>query len=690
MPDRLTPPLPGRATALLAGIGALGAALVLLRVSEWGAGVGSDGAYFVSAAQNLQDGHGFVNYRGGAYTGLGPLLPLALAFLGLFGPDPVDAAGWLHAAAFGLTVFVAAVWVRARTRSVFLAGWAGLACALSLPLAHWASLVMTEPLFILFATLSLFALDRWLGGDRAMPGITGGRQLLFAAATAAALACATRYLGLALVACALPLVLTADRRGVPLGARAARAAIFAAVALAPIGAWMLRNLLLTGSSPTGTLHATGWDSLAAARTATGELARWVLGEGGYALLPSEGGASLAGALLAGVLIASAAFAWRRSDLRGGLLVPAAFAAAWIPAVLLSNWRYDFELLARYFAPLYPPLLAAAAIALGGLLREASLRGPRVRLPLPRRAGGTAASLPALALAAALALWLPQQALANYGDIRERRTDGWGYSGRHYAESETVRYLADRSLDGPFWSVTPQVTYLWTNERLRNYTLPGVLPADAHRWIAEARAEGREAWVVWPHIDSARRREYGVADLAALPGLEVAAVLEDGVVFRGSEDASGGSIAEALLRDARLLGSSRFDLWLDGDGKRLISSCARSAPRTTRARSSSTCTPRPAPIRPRPGGPDTKPSRHGSRGTDSGRTGAASSSAASRSTASPPSGPASAARTAANAGRCASPGRERERGRRRGSTPARCGAPSRLPANRSRCTSTAAV
>ena len=174
MPDRLTPPLPGRAAALLAGVGALGAALVLLRVSGWGAGVGADGAYFVSAAQNLQDGHGFVNYRGDAFTGHAPLLPLALAFLGLFGLAPVDAAGWLHAAAFGLTVFVTAVWVRARTRSVLLAVWAGLACALSPPLAHWASLAMTEPLFILFATLSLFALDRWLGGGKETSHNGGG------------------------------------------------------------------------------------------------------------------------------------------------------------------------------------------------------------------------------------------------------------------------------------------------------------------------------------------------------------------------------------------------------------------------------------------------------------------------------------------------------------------------------------
>ena len=193
----------------------------------------------------------------------------------------------------------------------------------------------------------------------------------------------------------------------------------------------------------------------------------------------------------------------------------------------------------------------------------------MRLPLPRRPGGAAASLPALALAAALVLWLPQQALASWDDIRERRAEGWGYNGRQYAESGTVRYLTERSPAAHFWSARGPITYLWTDEHRRNHSLPGVLPPDAHGWIAGARAEGREAWVVWLHRDSAPLREYGVADLAALPGLEIAAVLEDGVVFRGGEDAAGGSIADALLRGARPLASSVFALWLTGDGKRLV-------------------------------------------------------------------------------------------------------------------------
>ena len=194
-----------RWTALLAALGALGAALVLLRVAVWGPGAAADSAGFVSAARNVLAGHGLVLYTGAPlFREAMPGFPLALAFAGLFGPDPLDAAGYIHAAAFGVTVFVTALWVRSRTRSGFLAVWAGLACACSPTLGELFPTAMTEPLFVCFVVLSLFALDRYLDG--------GGRSLLLAAAVCAAFACATRYIGFALVAGALPLLLLADRR----------------------------------------------------------------------------------------------------------------------------------------------------------------------------------------------------------------------------------------------------------------------------------------------------------------------------------------------------------------------------------------------------------------------------------------------------------------------------------------------
>ena len=171
---------------------------MLLRVSEWGPTAGPDSVLYVTAARNLLEGDGFTAY-GVPYQGAAPLFPLTLAGAGLlFGLDPLDAASWLNAAAFGLTAFATAAWVRSRTRSGFLAVWAGLACAFSVQLARIVSPAMTEALFVMFAVLSLYALDRWLDGRRT--------SLLLTAAACAALACAPRYLGLALVLGALPLV----------------------------------------------------------------------------------------------------------------------------------------------------------------------------------------------------------------------------------------------------------------------------------------------------------------------------------------------------------------------------------------------------------------------------------------------------------------------------------------------------
>ena len=561
-------------TALLAAIGALAAGLVLLRVSEWGgaAAGGSDAVTYVTAARNLLEGNGFTAY-GVPYQGLAPLFPLALAGIGLFGPDPLVAAGWLNAAAFGLTAFATAAWVRSRTRSGFLAVWAGLACAFSVQLARIVSPAMSEALFVMFAVLSLYALDRWLDAVAGDGDDRRRTSLLLTAAACAALACATRYLGLALVLGALPLVLLADGRGLrPTRRGIADAALFAAAALPPLGAWMLRGLLTAGSA-TGSFYPTGWDTSAAADVLTGGIARQALGERGFALLGElaaalpyggDGGAialrAAAVLALAGGAAASLPLLSRRE--RRGLAVPAAFAAAYAPAMLFLNWLLDFELPARYLAPLYPPLLVAAAIVLGGLLRRASERGPLVRSVV--RGGG--ASAPALALAAVLVLWLPQQAAASYADAREHSADGLWFSARRWAESGTARYLSAIRPQDPVWSNHRIALGLFSDLPAARALFSD--PAAAAAAAADAHASGEDAWIVWFH-DAGDWPPYGVAALAAQPGVEAVAILEDGAVLRGDPGAPGAALAGRLLDGARLLAPARFGVHLDEARNRLV-------------------------------------------------------------------------------------------------------------------------
>ncbi len=144
-------------TAFLAGISALGAALILLREVNYGVGLSPDSMLYISTARNLLEGN-----RLGMHFDLAPLYPLVLAFVGLFGTNVTTAAGYVNAAAFGLTVFVMTMWIRNLVQSRFLVVWAGIVCALSLPLVYVSTFAWTEPLFILFTVLSLFTLDRFL------------------------------------------------------------------------------------------------------------------------------------------------------------------------------------------------------------------------------------------------------------------------------------------------------------------------------------------------------------------------------------------------------------------------------------------------------------------------------------------------------------------------------------------------
>ena len=156
-----------RSSAFLAAAGAAGAALVLLRGAGYGVALDVDSAAYVSTARRLLEGAGFLKWDDVPYVDSPPLLPLALALPGLFGLDAAAAARYVNAAAFGATAAAAGVWLRARLRSDGILLWAVCACALSPPLARAAAGADTEPLFVLFVVLSLFAwIDTWTTGGR--------------------------------------------------------------------------------------------------------------------------------------------------------------------------------------------------------------------------------------------------------------------------------------------------------------------------------------------------------------------------------------------------------------------------------------------------------------------------------------------------------------------------------------------
>ncbi len=532
-----------------------------------------------------------------------PLFPLTLAFAGLFGLDAVEAAGYVNAAAFGLTVFATAMWLRSRVRSRFLVVWTGCVCALAPPLTYFAAEAMTEALFILFVALSLFALDRFLESGKALPFYLG--------ASCAALASASRYPGIVLAAAAAPLLLL--RSGAALPARARNAAVFAAAAAAPICLWLFRNFLVgiplidlnhQVFTPAGSLHS-----------ATVEFLKWPLGASGFAWL-QKGAAAVFGIDIArnadaggvfskiAVLLALAAgtgFAIRLLRRQGYLpswriiTVPAVFAAAYALFLTVVLPLINLQLNRRFLAPLYVPALVAAAAVLSEFLRCAEEKGQQphwnaaVRRRLQsfwrkgnRSSGARAArNAPAFVFKLCLCLWLGQQVFANYGDIRHRIENGSGYASREWNGSEVVRYMKSRPRESCIWSTEPRALYFMTAHGPLHHDLPpNKPPYDIDKWRRLGCEGGKYA--VWFYRRHHLSYDYGLKELAALPSLEIEAALQDGVIFRVNNGANAGgegratqgealkkAVRKGVLRGARPVIRGAFDVYHDENANKLI-------------------------------------------------------------------------------------------------------------------------
>lgn len=521
-----------RPTVLVAAAAVLGVALVLAREATYGVMLTHDSISYVVAARNLLAGEGLTLYNGRVYVVQPPLYPMLLAAASLGILNPHHVAGPVNAAVFGLTTFVVGQYLRTRLESRFLVAWACLAVALSVPMAELSSWALSGPAFILLATLALIRTDGFLTG--------GKTRSLVLAAVFAALACQTRYIGVAVAVTVVLLLLC--QRGAPLLRRVGRTVVFSLIVAAPMGLWLLRNYLLTGTVA-GDRLPSGYSLPALLGEMAGRLWR-----GGLLYLdpPWLRGVSLAAlALAAAAALAAVGYVsaggrrtpsdWRPCYVFGG------FALAYLAVLVSVMMRVDVVAVqSRFLVPLYVPFLVAAVVALDRLLaceREGRLPGSVGRLPWTgtvRAGAGGAPSVPASILTLVLSLWLVGQVVANARAIGRANAHDLsrGYGAQPWAVSETLRYVRENPIRGEVRSNEPIVVSLH-NDGTGPYR---GTPERLERLLANAPNGVHVVWFERPW----RRRlyDYGVADLRASPGLEPVAELADGAIFRVNE---GGAL-----------------------------------------------------------------------------------------------------------------------------------------------------
>ena len=355
--------------ALPALFGVLGTSLVLARQATYGVALDWDSSYYISYASNLLAGEGLVAFDYGDHSLYPPLYTLLLAaFTALTGlTDPRDVAGPLNAVVFGMTVFVVGHYLHSRLqgRSVrpapLLAMWASLAVALAISLAGQAAFALSEPLFILFATLALVCADRFIA-----EGQPKGRQsALIWAAVFSALAWQTRYVGVA-VLLAVSLMLSVLPESM-FRERLKHIAAYLFIAAVPMACWMLRNLLV-GETPFGEREQIEYSLPAVIGEVGSRLWDWTqLGDGAQRIwpgampaLPTAAVLAMVGGLVAvGWRVRRVPFDWRPALLFG---VFAVVYFVLLVGAISSSYAVD-GVQARYVTPLYIPLLLVVTFVL---------------------------------------------------------------------------------------------------------------------------------------------------------------------------------------------------------------------------------------------------------------------------------------------------------------------------------------
>jgi 4-amino-4-deoxy-L-arabinose transferase-like glycosyltransferase len=192
---------------------------------------------YLSTADNVAQGKGYVNYLQQPYVMWPPAYPTLMAVLRVAGVPVLEAGRYINALAFGLVTALAGLWAMLRTRSVLAGAIVSGLVLLSDELLLISSYVWTEPLFTAWLMVFVFAAGKLLDSTSLKWALLAG--------VAAALGCLTRYPGVALIG--VGVLLLCPNRQVGLGRRLLQAACFVGVAALPLALWLARNVSVSGT-----------------------------------------------------------------------------------------------------------------------------------------------------------------------------------------------------------------------------------------------------------------------------------------------------------------------------------------------------------------------------------------------------------------------------------------------------------
>ena len=406
------------------GLLGITAAYLFWRYTPFGVGVGHDSLFYFSAAKNFASGRGlFWTGSGGVLkplTHFPPFYPLILAGVFKIGLPIHLAAKLIAAFLFGLNITLFG-WVLYTFTQRMLISVIGMTFLLLSPIMAETHLkAMSEPVFF-FATFASFA-------ALAMH-INQPRRLYFVLAVLfASIAYLSRYSGIAvLVVSAVSIIILGERS---LKVKIRETLIFTGLASLPMLLWMIRNMILTGSTTNRAIniHLINSDTM-----------RQLLDVIFYWFSPELHSHWLEVALLALLFISFSTIAWREIRRRSGsdcrapyLSILLLFFSAVYVAFLLVSLSF-FDASTRLSNRILSPLFLASMLLVMLIMGFAS-----------RRMWQTI--VPALFIAFMVLGPLPYMLQQTDQLLTTVQGSGLGFTSRTWMDSQLIQWIEDLDTD----------------------------------------------------------------------------------------------------------------------------------------------------------------------------------------------------------------------------------------------------
>ncbi|HQF70551.1 MAG TPA: hypothetical protein PLH39_04640, partial [Promineifilum sp.] len=394
--------------------------IVLNATAQYGVGLSEDSVVYMAAAENIAAGNGFLSSDGTPVTLWPPLYPAMMAFfVHFFDVDVLVVARALAVALAMLVVLLTGVYAFQLGLTPIPALGAVAMTTWAYPLLAVRIMAWTEPPFIFFVLLALVALTHFVIHRR--------HWALVAFVLAAALAGATRFVGVVLIPVGVLVCLWASSYRWP--ARLASAAALAVIGFLPIALMLARNWRVSGTlmgprqPPTIPLVE---NIQATAKVTAGWFLPSSLMDRGFVVLVGVLLLELVGA----ALILAATNRQARTDRPLQRYLPTVlFIVFYVTFLLVSSATTNLNIIDdRYMIPVFIPLMMIVFGSATIILQA-----------LATRLGRTSVNLAATIVLVLLLAWPLRVGLLG---MRHWHNNGEGFAAAIWETNETLRYLTD--------------------------------------------------------------------------------------------------------------------------------------------------------------------------------------------------------------------------------------------------------